>query len=141
MGELAHFVDRGSAKLEASILGMIQTVLTDVVTPLSATIDGLAARIAVCECGQGATEEVTALKSAIDALRSDVDQLKSTYMSMIFGMLEIQDVIEMPPSTTGEEVRVEETTDPESEVETGEEMLEVVEEASYEGPTDMEEAM
>uniref|UniRef100_M1DF06 Polyprotein protein n=1 Tax=Solanum tuberosum TaxID=4113 RepID=M1DF06_SOLTU len=35
-----------------------------------------------------ATKEVTTLKAAIDVLRRDVDQLKSTDMSMIFGTVE-----------------------------------------------------
>ncbi|KAG5619873.1 hypothetical protein H5410_005091 [Solanum commersonii] len=47
MGKLAHSVDRRASKLEASIPGMIQTTLADAVTLLSATIDALAARIAV----------------------------------------------------------------------------------------------
>uniref|UniRef100_M1DSK0 Polyprotein protein n=1 Tax=Solanum tuberosum TaxID=4113 RepID=M1DSK0_SOLTU len=59
-------------------------------------------------------------------------------MSMIFGTVEIPDVSDMPPATTGDEIRVEEVADPESEAETDEEILEVAEEASYEGT---EEAM
>uniref|UniRef100_M1DG92 Polyprotein protein n=1 Tax=Solanum tuberosum TaxID=4113 RepID=M1DG92_SOLTU len=62
-------------------------------------------------------------------------------MSMIFGTVEIPDVLVMPPATTGDEIRVDETTDPESEAETDEELLEVTEEASYEGLTETEEAM
>uniref|UniRef100_M1DVG2 Polyprotein protein n=1 Tax=Solanum tuberosum TaxID=4113 RepID=M1DVG2_SOLTU len=62
-------------------------------------------------------------------------------MSMIFGTVEIPDVPEMPLATTGDEGRIEETTDPESEVETDEEMLEVAKAASYEGLTETEEAM
>uniref|UniRef100_M1DRX2 Polyprotein protein n=1 Tax=Solanum tuberosum TaxID=4113 RepID=M1DRX2_SOLTU len=60
---------------------------------------------------------------------------------MIFGMVEIPDVPEMPPASTGDKVRVEETTDPESKVEMDEEMLEVGEKASYEGLTETEESM
>ncbi|KAG5599245.1 hypothetical protein H5410_030615 [Solanum commersonii] len=105
MGQLAHFADRRAARLDASILGMIQTSLADAVTPLSGTIDALAARIAVCEHGQGATKKVTTLKDIIVVWRSDVDHLKSTNMSMIIRTVEIPDVPDMPLSTTGDEVR------------------------------------
>ncbi|KAL3352212.1 hypothetical protein AABB24_020331 [Solanum stoloniferum] len=70
--QLAHSADRRAARLEASISSMIQTTLADAGTPLSAAIDDLATRIAVCERGQGATEEVIALKAAIVVLRSDM---------------------------------------------------------------------
>ncbi|KAG5572453.1 hypothetical protein H5410_062219 [Solanum commersonii] len=124
MRQVAHSVDRHVARLEASILGMIQTPLVDVVTPLSTTIDPLPVRIAMYECGQGATEEVMAQKGVIPVLRRDADQLKSTDISMIFRMMEIPDA-----------------TDPEFEAETNEPRLEVAEEASYEGLTETEEAM
>ncbi|KAG5582324.1 hypothetical protein H5410_052951 [Solanum commersonii] len=80
MGQPAHFADRRVARLEASILGIIQTALADVVTPLSAAIDAFVAMIT-------------------------------------------------------------EAADPESEAETDEELLEVAEEASYEGLTLIEEAL
>uniref|UniRef100_M1DMB1 Putative plant transposon protein domain-containing protein n=1 Tax=Solanum tuberosum TaxID=4113 RepID=M1DMB1_SOLTU len=48
---------------------------------------------------------------------------------------------DIPPATTGEDVRAEEVADSESEAEKDEEILEVVEEASYEGLTETEEAM
>ncbi|XP_049378081.1 uncharacterized protein LOC125842820 [Solanum stenotomum] len=144
MGQLAYSTECRAARLVASISGMIQTSLSDAVTPLSVTIDSLAARITVYERGQGVTDEVTTLKAAIAALRRDVDQLKFTDMSMIFGMVEIPDVPvepDMPATTTKDDVRVEEAADPESEVETDNEMIGVDDEASYEGLTETEEAM
>uniref|UniRef100_M1D8K6 Uncharacterized protein n=1 Tax=Solanum tuberosum TaxID=4113 RepID=M1D8K6_SOLTU len=38
MGKLAYYADRWDARLEASIPGMIQTALADVLTPLSAEV-------------------------------------------------------------------------------------------------------
>ncbi|KAG5590271.1 hypothetical protein H5410_040785 [Solanum commersonii] len=132
-GQLAYSIDRRVARLEASIPGMIQTPLANVMTLLSATINTLAVRIEVCERGQWASEEVTSLKVAISVLRSDVDQLKSTDMSIIFRMVENPNVLDMPTATTRDEVRVEEVADPEFKAETDEEMLEVTKEVSYKG--------
>lgn len=63
---------------------MIQTALAELVTSSNATIYALATNIALCEHGQGATEEVTTLKVTIDTLRSEIDQLKSTNMYINF---------------------------------------------------------
>lgn len=52
---------------------MIQTVVDDVLTPWSATIETIAARIAVCECSQEATKEVSPLKANVAMLRSFMD--------------------------------------------------------------------
>lgn len=56
MGLLAHSIDCWAANLENVLPTMIYTILDDVVSPLNATIEDLAPRIAVCEWDQGNTE-------------------------------------------------------------------------------------
>ncbi|XP_049410663.1 uncharacterized protein LOC125873857 [Solanum stenotomum] len=103
IGHLAHFTDRRASGLEATVPEMVERALIAVVTPLGVCIDALATMIVMCERGQGATDEVTTLKAAIAELRKDVDQLKSTDMSMIFGTMEIPDIpanCDVPSATT-----------------------------------------
>lgn len=90
---------------------MINTTLDDVVTPLRTTINAFTPRITMCECFQRDTQEVTTLNSAISTLKSDVDQLKSTDMSMIVGIVENQNVLDIPADTIEIEAIVEETFD------------------------------
>uniref|UniRef100_M1DVK2 Polyprotein protein n=1 Tax=Solanum tuberosum TaxID=4113 RepID=M1DVK2_SOLTU len=85
MGQLALSSDRRGTNLEASFPSMIQNALVDAVTPLTTIIYALAASIAVCEHNQGAKDEVTTLKATIAELRKDVNHLKYTDVSMVFG--------------------------------------------------------
>uniref|UniRef100_M1DDW4 Polyprotein protein n=1 Tax=Solanum tuberosum TaxID=4113 RepID=M1DDW4_SOLTU len=96
-------------RLEATIRGMIERALVAAVTPFSSSIHALAAA-------------VTPLSSSIDAFTAWI-ALKSTNMSMIFGMVEIPNMpadTDMPPATTGDEVRVKKVVAAESEAETDE---------------------
>ncbi|XP_049406436.1 uncharacterized protein LOC125870126 [Solanum stenotomum] len=107
MGHLAYMANRCRSKLEATVPGMIQRALTAVVKPFREPIDAFAARIEVCEKGQGATSEMTAQKATISKLRKDVDHLKSTYTLIIFGTVEIPTMptdSDVPPATTRDEV-------------------------------------
>lgn len=106
MVQLTHSADYRAPRLESSIPGIIKAAMVDVVTPLRATIDAMAVRTAVYENGQGTTKEVKALQASIPELMKDVDQLKSTDMSMDLGTLDIHDVPKMPPSTNIDDVRV-----------------------------------
>lgn len=63
--------------------------------------------------------------STIVMMKIDVDKLKSTDISMIFQIVEILD---MTIDTTGGEVRIEKTVDPESKVETVKDMFWMVNE-------------
>uniref|UniRef100_M1DH19 Putative plant transposon protein domain-containing protein n=1 Tax=Solanum tuberosum TaxID=4113 RepID=M1DH19_SOLTU len=100
MGQMALSTDRRAACLEAVVPGMIQTALTNAVTPLNTTIEALTARIAVCEHKQGSTSEIRFLKAAIAELREDVNHLKATDVSMVFGTMEIPAMLERPQTTT-----------------------------------------
>jgi len=148
MGHLNHSTDRCASKLEDTVPVMIERALTTVVTPFRELIDGIVSRTEVCERGHRATHEVTVLKAAIAELRRDVDQLKSTNMSMIFGTVEIPDDLDIdipacsdvPPATTGDEVRADDAA-AESEAETDDDQLGVQEETVFEGLTEVDEAM
>ncbi|KAG5605837.1 hypothetical protein H5410_027329 [Solanum commersonii] len=100
MGQMACSADRRATCLEAVVPSMIQMALTDVVTPLNTTIEALAARIAVCMNKQGSTSEIRFLKAAIAKLRKDVNHLKATDVSMVFGTVEIPSMLKRPQTTT-----------------------------------------
>uniref|UniRef100_M1D8Z4 Polyprotein protein n=1 Tax=Solanum tuberosum TaxID=4113 RepID=M1D8Z4_SOLTU len=101
MGQMALSADHRAACLEVVVPDMIQTALTDVVTPLNTTIEALAARIAVCEHNQGSTSEIRFLKAVIAELGEDVNHLKATDMFMVFRTVEIPAMHERPQTTTG----------------------------------------
>uniref|UniRef100_M1D9X5 Polyprotein protein n=1 Tax=Solanum tuberosum TaxID=4113 RepID=M1D9X5_SOLTU len=121
MRHLAYSADVRASRIEAEVPEMIDGVLTAALTPLRDYIEALTMRIEVCERGHGATHEETALKVAI----ADTD---------------IPAHSDMPPATTGDEVRADDAI-AESEVDTDEEQLGVQEETVFEGLIDLEEAM
>uniref|UniRef100_M1DTP3 Polyprotein protein n=1 Tax=Solanum tuberosum TaxID=4113 RepID=M1DTP3_SOLTU len=96
MGQLALYVDRRAANLEASVPDIIRIALTDAVTPLSTTIDALAERIA------------------------------STEVSMVFGTVETPDIPKVPLITTGHGDGREHIADPEPKAEIDEQIFEEV---------------
>ncbi|XP_049372612.1 uncharacterized protein LOC125837560 [Solanum verrucosum] len=134
MGHLAHSTDVRAFRLEAEVPRMIERVITIALTPLKASIEALTSTIKVCEKGQGATDAVTVLKTDVSELRKDMDHLKSTNFTLLFGMAEISDdqsvdvlehptYAEVPPSTIGDDTRDDIAT-AEFEAETDEDQLE-----------------
>ncbi|KAG5620038.1 hypothetical protein H5410_005256 [Solanum commersonii] len=119
MGHLDQSVDVRASRLEATIPGIIERAITIALMPLRASIDALLVRVEICEKGQGATED----------MRKDVDQLKSTDMSLIFGNVEIHDYpsanilaySELPSTTARDDIRTDVAAS-ESEAETNEDI-------------------
>uniref|UniRef100_M1DUK5 Polyprotein protein n=1 Tax=Solanum tuberosum TaxID=4113 RepID=M1DUK5_SOLTU len=110
---LSSFIALLPPRLKATIPGMIERALIDVVTPMSASIDASMARIAVYMSMIFGTVEIPVMPADTD----------------------------VPPATTKDEVRVEEVVVVESKAETDEEKLGVDEEASYKDLTKIEEVM
>lgn len=54
----------------------------------------------VCDHDQEATNEVITLKDIRTSLKTDVDKLKATNLFVVFEMVEIPIVLEIPPTTT-----------------------------------------
>nr|AAV31172.1 polyprotein protein, identical [Solanum tuberosum] len=107
-------------------------------------LDTFTVRVEACEQGHDDSTTLTTLKADIVGMRKDVDELKSTDLSMLFGIVEILDIpstdvppsSEIPPATTIGDVAME-TVDAEFEIETDEEELGVREEAVYNDLADL----
>nr|ABI34396.1 polyprotein protein, putative [Solanum tuberosum] len=105
-------------------------------------------RFEACEQGRGDSATVTTLKADIIGMRKDVDELKSTDLSMLFSTVEIPDISstdvppssEIPPATTTGDVAMV-TVDAEFEAEIDEKELGVRDEAMYNDLADFEGAM
>ncbi|KAG5599561.1 hypothetical protein H5410_030931, partial [Solanum commersonii] len=125
MGQLAHSTNRRAARLESAIPGMIQTALDNIVTPLNASIDLLTTKIGGHRGG-------------------DNLKIRYSYVAKRCGSVEVHRYVHdlRDDGDPRYEGRVEEAANPEFEAETDEDMLEVAEEASYEGGlSETEEAM
>lgn len=114
MGQLSHYADPRAERIEAYILSMIQAALVDVVTPLCATIHVVVVRIAACEFVHGATEEVDTFRCCVEEWDGSTEIYKHVHNFLDF---EIQDVLEMPSATTGDENKIDDVVDPEAKAE------------------------
>ncbi|XP_049391656.1 uncharacterized protein LOC125856140 [Solanum stenotomum] len=111
-------------------------------------LDALTVRFEACEQGRGDSATVTTLKADIIGMRKDVDELKSTDLSMLFSTVEIPNIpstdvppsSEIPPATTTGDVAMV-TVDAEFEAEIDEKEHGVREEAMYNDLADFEGAM
>jgi len=127
---------------------MIERAITTELTPLQDSIDSLIARVVTCERGQGVTTEVTTLKAEVFELRKNVDHLKSTDFTSLFGSVEIPENAsaeipvraEVPLATIVDDI-MEEVSAYESKFETDEEKLEEQDAAIYDELADLEGAM
>ncbi|XP_049406247.1 uncharacterized protein LOC125869885 [Solanum stenotomum] len=127
---------------------MIERDITDVLTLLKASIDGLSARVDVCEREHGVSTEVIALKVNVSELRKEVNQLKSTDFTPLFGTVEIHNdlsaeipaCVEVPLATTKDDI-MQDVVAAEYEAETNEEHLAERDAAIYEGMANLEGAM
>ncbi|XP_049378054.1 uncharacterized protein LOC125842784 [Solanum stenotomum] len=123
IGHLAHFSHVRAAQLEAEVTWMIERAILVALTPLQTSIDALTARVETCHSRQGATSEMTALKSEVADLRKDVDCLKYTNFTSLFEAASTRSVLgcsEMPSATT-KDMPLEDVATDTSEAETDEE--------------------
>ena len=88
MGRLAQPTDARATRLERYVLGMINIIIYDVVTPLHDYIDTLTMRVTSCDTRQVASSKVMTLKVEVPYLRKDVGYLKSVDISILIGRVE-----------------------------------------------------
>ncbi|XP_049394676.1 uncharacterized protein LOC125858964 [Solanum stenotomum] len=108
-------------------------------------LDAVIVRVDECEQRQGAADAVTALKANIVGLHKDANELKSTGLLMLFGIVEIPEMqstdipasFEGPSATTTDDIR-DDDIDVESEEETDKEKLGIRDEVVYDDFADLE---
>lgn len=108
IAQLGQSSNHQTSSHEISIPGLIQTTLTNVVTPLMSTIDELNARTTVCKCKKRTLNKMTTLKKDITKLKTQVEHIKSiTKFNLITGHKldrnENKDIREEATNTDGEE--------------------------------------
>uniref|UniRef100_M1DV10 Polyprotein protein n=1 Tax=Solanum tuberosum TaxID=4113 RepID=M1DV10_SOLTU len=113
-----------------------ERALTSVVTPLSVSIDALAARISVLLNNSKRNVEIRILSTTIRSIGAHlVTPIGETKMSVMPADADV------PSATIRDEVQAEEVAAAESEPKTDEEQLGLQEKTTYEGLTVVEEAI
>ncbi|WMV33192.1 hypothetical protein MTR67_026577 [Solanum verrucosum] len=130
IGHLAQFADVCASQVEATIPGLIERAITVALAPIRAelqenrelitqhglALDALVVRVETCEQGGRQSDDVMTLRVDVVGLRRYVDELKSTNLSMFFGIVDLPEVLssempaicKIPPaSTTGDDVLVD----------------------------------
>ncbi|XP_049363067.1 uncharacterized protein LOC125827777 [Solanum verrucosum] len=126
MGHQAHSTDVCASREEAVVLGLIERAIAAALAQIRAELrediesiedhmfswDSLTVRVEACKQGRVDSSVMTTLKVNCFGLKKDLDGLKSTDLSMLFGIVEIPDIpstdvpasSEVPPATSTRDV-------------------------------------
>ncbi|XP_049345419.1 uncharacterized protein LOC125809930 [Solanum verrucosum] len=163
MGHLAQSVDMRASRVEAVVLGLIEQTISAALASIRAemrdhndfidsqrlALVALTVRVEACEQGWGDSATMIAPKAYVACMRRDVDELKSTNLSILIGTVEIPEVqsFDIPTSsevrlatTTGDVARANDEN-AESKAKTDEEELGVHDSTVYDDLVGLEGAM